>query len=94
MSDCIQLIANFVSLHFCIFSERALYGSLQETCLSGQVKIKKPTVGASLLANNLRAPLFILRVRVIVGVFREQARSYRGLKRCEIYCVQFSLKMS
>jgi len=89
MSDCIQLIANFVSLHFCIFSERALYGSLQETCLNGQIKMKKPTVGASLLAKNPSAPLFILEARVIVDVFREQARSYRGLEGCGIYCVQF-----
>ncbi|AZE90432.1 hypothetical protein C4J97_3749 [Pseudomonas orientalis] len=41
--------------------------------------MKKPTVGASLLAKNLSAPLFILKACVIVGVFREQARSYRGV---------------
>ena len=44
--------------------------------------MKKPTAGASLLANNLRAPLFTLKARVIVGVFREQARSYKGLEGC------------
>jgi len=42
-----------------------------------------------LLAKNPSAPLFILEARVIVDVFREQARSYRGLEGCGIYCVQF-----
>jgi hypothetical protein len=41
MSDCIQLIADFVSPHFCIFSERLAFKLLQETCLTGQLNAKK-----------------------------------------------------
>ncbi|WP_164488025.1 hypothetical protein [Pseudomonas sp. R2-60-08W] len=89
MSDCIQLIAHFVSLHFCIFSAGIFAGSLQETCLTGQLTTKKFTVGASLLAKSLSAPLFYLEIRVGVELFREQARSYRGLKSVEFIVYNF-----